>query len=170
MSRMNTGSTRVAAKSMAITAASIVVAIVAGTAAEAAPPVPRRVEPTQKTDAARDAEQAAKAAEPANRRSAPLTTPMLVFTVDVKWLGATSFKMEHNVTSRIEQALKTLPGVLQIRSTTIGSRAQTQVSFAARTDPSSTATAIRSRLDQIRARLPRDASHPLIAWHREPPA
>ncbi len=111
----------------------------------------------------------AKSPDLSGRAAPPVVIPALVFTIDVKWLGGSAYRMEKEVTSRIEQAVKTLPGVKQVHSTVVGSRAQTQVSFDVRTDASSTASALRARLDQIRTRLPHDASQPLIAWHREPP-
>ena len=110
-----------------------------------------------------------KSAEPGKRLPLSTVVPTLVFTVDVRWLGASSYRIEHEVTSRIEQAVRTLPGVKEVRSTVVGRRAQTQIVFDAKSDASSTASAVHSRVDQIRTRLPRDASKPLIAWHREPP-
>ena len=94
--------------------------------------------------------------------------PMLVFSIDVRWLGASPYRIERDVTSRIEQAVKTVPGVKSVHSTVLGSRAQTQVAFSATADASQMAGALRSRLDQIRTKLPRDASKPLISWQREP--
>ena len=96
-------------------------------------------------------------------------TPMLVFTIDVRQLGVSAYRLERDVTIRIEDAVKTLPGVRRVRSTAVGSRSQTLVYFDAKADASSVASAMRNRLDQIKSRLPRDASTPLIAWHREPP-
>ena len=123
-----------------------------------AQPAPRSADPS-----------ATKAAEPGKRPLLPAVVPTLVFTVDVRWVGASSYRIEHEVTTRIEQSVRTLPGVKAVRSTVVGSRAQTQIVFDARSDVSSTASAVRSRIDQIKTRLPRDASRPLIAWHREPP-
>ncbi len=94
--------------------------------------------------------------------------PALVFTIDVRWLGSSSYRLERDVTVKIEDAVKRVPGVRKVHSTAIGSRSQTSVWFDLKTDASSTASAIRTKLDQIRMRLPRDASQPLIAWHREP--
>ncbi len=96
--------------------------------------------------------------------------PQLVFTIDLRWLGSTSYRIERDITSPIERAVKTLPGVKEVHSTIVGSRAQTLVSFDATADASTTSAAIRNRLDQIKTRLPRTASQPLIAWRREPPA
>ena len=91
----------------------------------------------------------------------------LVFTIDLRWLGATAYRIERDITSPIERAVKTLPGVKDVHSTVVGSRAQTMVSFDATADASTTSAAIRNRLDQIKSRLPRTASQPLIAWQRE---
>lgn len=104
--------------------------------------------------------------------SSPTATepPALVFTIDVRWLGSSSYRLERDVTVKIEDAVKRIPGVRKVHSTAIGSRSQTSVWFDVKTDASSTATAIRTKLDQIKMRLPRDASQPLIAWHREPAA
>ena len=102
------------------------------------------------------------------RPTASAVGPELVFTIDVRWLGASSYRLERDVTVKVENAVKRLPGVRRVHSTAIGSRSQTSVAFDARTDASSTASAIRAQLDQIRTRLPRDASQPQIAWHREP--
>ncbi len=106
--------------------------------------------------------------EPPARIAAPALPSMLVFTVDVKLIGVSPYRMERDVTARIEQAVKTLPGVLLVHSTVTGSRAQTQISFDSKGDAASIATAIRSRLDQIKTRFPHGASQPLIAWRREP--
>ena len=94
--------------------------------------------------------------------------PALIFTIDVRWLGSSSYRLERDVTVRIEDAVKRVPGVLKVHSTAIGSRSQTSVFFDPKTDASSTASAIRAKLDQIKMKLPRDASQPLIAWRREP--
>ena len=94
--------------------------------------------------------------------------PMLVFSIDVRWLGASPYRIERDITSRIEQAVKTLPGVKSVHSTVLGSRAQTQVGFDASADASQIAGSLRSRLDQIKTKLPRDATKPLISWQREP--
>jgi len=104
------------------------------------------------------------------RNTAPVgAAPALVFTIDVRWLGATSYRIERDVTGPIERAVKTLPGVKEVHSSSTGARAQTLVYFSAKEDASTQATAIRNRLDQIKSRLPRDASRPLIGWRREPP-
>lgn len=95
--------------------------------------------------------------------------PALVFTIDVRWTGASSsYRLERDVTVKVEDAVKRLPGVRKVRSTASGSRSQTSVFFDPKTDASSTASTIRNQLDQIKMRLPRGASPPLIAWHREP--
>lgn len=95
--------------------------------------------------------------------------PALVFTIDVRWAGASSsYRLERDVTVKVEDAVKRLPGVRKVRSTASGSRSQTSVFFDTKTDASSTASTIRNQLDQIKMRLPRGASPPLIAWHREP--
>lgn len=96
--------------------------------------------------------------------------PALIFTIDVRWLGSSSYRLERGVTVKIEDAVKRVPGVLKVHSTAIGSRSQTSVWFDPKTDASSTASAIRAKLDQIKMKLPRDASQPLIAWRREPAA
>ena len=95
--------------------------------------------------------------------------PALVFTIDVRWLAASPYRIERDVTTPIEQAVKTLSGVKSVHSSVTGSRAQTLVTFDAREDASAQATAIRNRLDQIKRRLPREASQPLIGWRRDPP-
>ena len=110
-----------------------------------------------------------KPANTTGRPVAPVVKPQLVFTVDVRWLNSSPYRIEREITTRIEQALKTLPGVVSIRSTVLSSRAQTIISFDPKGDASSIASSIRSRLDQIKTRLPREASSPLIAWHRDPP-
>ena len=73
------------------------------------------------------------------------------------------------MTGPIERAVKTLPGVKEVHSSSTGSRAQTLVYFSAKEDASTLASAIRNRLDQIKTRLPHEASQPLIGWRREPP-
>jgi uncharacterized Zn-binding protein involved in type VI secretion len=96
-----------------------------------------------------------------------LTQPaMLVFTIDTRWLGATQYRMERDVTTPIERAVKTLPGVIESHANIVGSRAQVELFFPPSTDAASTAFLIRTRLDQIKYRLPRDASTPLVAWRR----
>ncbi len=111
-----------------------------------------------------------KTVEPGRRTTLPAIAPTLVFTVDVRWMGSSPYRVEHEITSRVEQALRTLPGVREIHSTVLSGRAQTLVTFDAKEDASSLASAIRARLDQIRTRLPHDASKPLIGWRREPAA
>ncbi len=114
--------------------------------------------------------QVPKAGEPAARPIKPMAPATLVFTIDVKWLGATSYRIERDVTAPIERAVKTLPGVKEVHSSSTGSRAQTLVIFDAKDDASAIATQLRNRLDQIKTRLPRGASQPLIGWRRDPTA
>ena len=118
----------------------------------------------------------ARPGDPAGRRresslfpGAPAVAPTLVFTVSSRWLGQSPYRLERDITAKVEQALKSLPGVRQIHSSSLGGRATTEITFDARTDAATTASAIRARLDQIKTRLPRDASPPLIAWRRDPP-
>lgn len=106
----------------------------------------------------------------AARDIAPLGGPAaLIFTIDVRWLAATPYRIERDVTTPIEQAVKSLPGVKSVKSSVTGSRAQTLVFFDPREDASRQAMAIRNRLDQIKRRLPHEASQPLIGWRRDPP-
>ncbi len=107
--------------------------------------------------------------KPAVNSPGATSAAALVFTIDVRWLDATPYRMTRDVTGPIERAVKTLPGVTEVHSSTTGSRSQTHVYFSAREDASKLASAIRERLDQIRTRLPRAASQPLIGWRREPP-
>lgn len=107
----------------------------------------------------------------APRDIAPLGGPSaLIFTIDVRWLAASPYRIERDVTTPIEQAVKSLPGVKSVKSSVTGSRAQTLVFFDPREDASRQAMAIRNRLDQIKRRLPHEASQPLIGWRRDPPA
>lgn len=117
---------------------------------------------------AASAQDTPKALQPPPPRPV-LVKSALVFTIDVRWLGATSYRIERDVTGPIERAVKTLPGVKEVHSSSTGSRAQTLVYFDAKEDASTLASAIRNRLDQIKTRLPHEASQPLIGWRREPP-
>jgi hypothetical protein len=103
---------------------------------------------------------AVRGAEPAARAT-------LVFTIDVKWLNATAYRVEREITSKIERAVRTLPDLLDMHSTASVGRGQVQLSFDAQVDAVATATAIRNRIDQIKTTLPREAGPPLIGWHRE---
>lgn len=97
----------------------------------------------------------------------PLNQPMLIFTIDIRVLGTSAYRVERDVSVPVERAVASLPGVRHVHSSAIGGRVQTQVSFDASVDASNTAKAIQTRLDQIKTHLPRTASRPLIAWHRE---
>lgn len=97
----------------------------------------------------------------------PVAKPTLVFTIDVKWLNATAFRIEREMTSKIQRAVKTMPDLIESHATASVGRGQVQLSFDPKVDAAATATAIRNRIDQIKTTLPREASPPLIAWRRE---
>lgn len=92
---------------------------------------------------------------------------MLVFTVDTRVQATSAYRIERDVTVPIERALRTVPGILDIHSTVVGARTQTRLVFAPSTDPASTESTIRLRIDQIKLRLPIGAGRPAIAWRRE---
>ena len=141
--------------------AGLVLVVVVGTAVAADPstrfgdPATRPGDPPRPGDPVRPRE--------------PIVVPTLIFTVTSRWVGATPYRLERDLTAHFEQALKTLPDVRQIRSTTLGGRAQTDITFDGTADASRVASAIRTRLDQIKTRLPRGATPPLITWRRDPP-
>jgi multidrug efflux pump subunit AcrB len=83
-------------------------------------------------------------------------------TVSFRWAGASPEALERQITAPIEGALSTLTGVRQVRSRSNYQSGQVVLDL----DPAADADALRfevaSVLRQVHARLPREASYPLV--------
>lgn len=97
----------------------------------------------------------------------PVARPTLIFTIDVKWPNATAFRIEREMTSKIQRAVKTLPDLIESQATASVGRGQVRLSFDPKVDAAATAAAIRNRIDQIKTSLPHGAAPPLVSWRRD---
>jgi HAE1 family hydrophobic/amphiphilic exporter-1 len=71
-------------------------------------------------------------------------------------------EMEELITRPIEEAMSAVPGVEEVRSSSVESRGTVRVTFAWGTDLDTAANDIRDRLDRIVARLPEEADRPTL--------
>ncbi len=77
--------------------------------------------------------------------------------VGVPYAGSTPEETEELITRPIEDALATLPGIEEIRSRSTDQDAQFEIRFAWGTDSDAAGFEVRSKLDSVRAQLPKTA-------------
>lgn len=83
-------------------------------------------------------------------------------SVTVTLQGAAPEEVESQVTKRLEEAINTISGIEELRSTSAEGIAQVQVQFALDKDPEVGAQEIRDQVSKILNQLPRDADPPII--------
>jgi hydrophobic/amphiphilic exporter-1 (mainly G- bacteria), HAE1 family len=76
----------------------------------------------------------------------------------VPYPGSTPEETEELVTRPIEDALATLPGIEEMRSTSTDSEARFEIRFAWGTDINTAAFEVRTKLDAVRTQLPKTAN------------
>ena len=89
-----------------------------------------------------------------------MTFPGLMVTVP--YPGSTPEEVERLITRPIEEALATLPGIQEIRSTSAADQAEVQVAMTWGGDIEARAFAVRTKLDAIRPDLPSGAERMVI--------
>src|ERR1041384_8184948 len=77
--------------------------------------------------------------------------------VGVPYPGSTPEETEELITRPIEDALATLPGIEEIRSTSTDQDSQFEIRFAWGTDINTAAFEVRNKLDSVRSQLPKTA-------------
>ena len=82
--------------------------------------------------------------------------------INVPYPGSTPEEVERLVTRPIEEALATLPGIEEIRSTSTADRAEVQVSMSWGGDVEARTFEVRTKLDTIRPDLPAGAERMII--------
>lgn len=83
--------------------------------------------------------------------------------VTIPYPGSTPEEIEEEITRPVEDALATLPGIRQIRSTSTGDQAQFEIDFDWSKEVEAAGFEVRTRLDAIRHDLPAAANRILIA-------
>ena len=78
--------------------------------------------------------------------------------VGVPYPGSTPEETEELITRPIEEALATLPGIEEIRSRSSDQDSQFEIRFAWGTDINTAGFEVRTKLDSVRAQLPRTAN------------
>ncbi len=76
----------------------------------------------------------------------------------VPYAGSTPEETEELITRPVEDALATLPGIEEMRSTSTDSDARFEIRFAWGTDINTAAFEVRAKLDAVRAQLPKTAN------------
>ena len=82
--------------------------------------------------------------------------------VTIPYPGSTPEEIEELITRPVEDALATLPGIKEIRSSSKDASADFQIEFNWGTDVQAAAFEVRTKLDSIRAQLPQAASRILM--------
>ena len=83
--------------------------------------------------------------------------------VTIPYPGSTPEEVEELITRPVEDALSTLPGIEQIRSTSGENEATFEIGFDWDTDIDAASFEVRTKLDSIRAQLPRGAERVLMS-------
>lgn len=78
--------------------------------------------------------------------------------INIPYQGSTPEEVEQQITRPVEEALATLPGIEELRSTSTESGAEFQLSFGWDGDAAATAFEVRNKLDAIRQNLPAGAN------------
>ncbi len=82
--------------------------------------------------------------------------------VTIPYPGSTPEEVEELITRPVEEALSTLSGIQELRSTSTENQAEFQISFGWGTDVDAVGFEVRTKLDSIRNQLPRGAERMLI--------
>jgi hydrophobic/amphiphilic exporter-1 (mainly G- bacteria), HAE1 family len=82
--------------------------------------------------------------------------------VTIPYAGSTPQEIEEQITRPVEEALATLSGIQEIRSTSSENQAQIEISFDWGTDFDAVGFQVRTKLDAIRSQLPPGADRMLI--------
>ncbi len=82
--------------------------------------------------------------------------------VTIPYAGSTPQEIEEQITRPVEEALSTLSGIQEIRSTSSENQAQIEIAFDWGTDFDAVGFQIRTKLDAIRSQLPPGADRMLI--------
>lgn len=83
-------------------------------------------------------------------------------SVTVTLQGAAPEEIESQISKRLEEAINTISGIEELRSTSAEGISQIQVQFALDKDPEVGAQEIRDQVSKIQNELPRDADPPVI--------
>ncbi len=83
-------------------------------------------------------------------------------SISTTYSGAGPSEIQRQVTQPIEDALSTLPGVTNIRSTSRENNSQISVDFTLETDPKSAFDIVRERVARTQNSLPSGASQPVV--------
>ena len=87
--------------------------------------------------------------------------PAIVVTVT--YAGVAPSQMESEITRRVEDAVATLAGIEELRSTVSEGASTTVINFIFGTDMSRMMDEVRDALTRIRADLPQDANEPIVS-------
>ena len=87
--------------------------------------------------------------------------PAIVVTVG--YAGVAPSQMESEITRRVEDAVATLAGIEELRSTVSEGASTTIIQFVFGTDMSRMMDEVRDALTRIRADLPQDANEPIVS-------
>ncbi len=90
----------------------------------------------------------------------------LVFTIEVRQVGATRRQIEADVTRRILQAMDTLPGAY-LTSNDQDGLSRVRLEFDVNADAQSIAREVQRRLAAVRPTLPPAANEPVFFWGSE---
>jgi HAE1 family hydrophobic/amphiphilic exporter-1 len=82
--------------------------------------------------------------------------------VTIPYAGSTPEEIEQLITRPVEEALSTLSGIEELRSTSTENEAQFGISFGWGTDVHAVGFEVRTKLDSIRDQLPKGADRMLI--------
>ncbi len=93
--------------------------------------------------------------------------PPVVFTIEVRWPGASAADLAARVATPIERALHTLDGLRAMHSQSEQGRTAVTVDFDTPEAPDRTAARIEQTLAALRPPLPDAASRPTVAWSRD---
>lgn len=94
------------------------------------------------------------------RETPDIETP--VVTVSTSWPGADPALVESDVTEVIEREVNGIEGVRTLSSSSLDGRSEITIEFSLERDLEEAANDVRSRVDRVRARLPREVIDPSI--------
>jgi hydrophobic/amphiphilic exporter-1 (mainly G- bacteria), HAE1 family len=83
-------------------------------------------------------------------------------SIDIAYPGASPEAVETDITKPVEQAMNTLAGIDMIRSNSYEGKSSVFVQFKLNIDADKAIQALRDKMAQVRAALPRDAKEPVI--------
>src|ERR1044072_7065330 len=83
-------------------------------------------------------------------------------TVRVSYPGVGPLEMEELITRPIEQAVSAVPGLVRVNSSSSEGNSQVQLNFDWGMDLAEATDEVRTRIDPVSGRLPKDADNPTI--------